>query len=192
MARASVGGALGCALLALVLGAGVEPGSPPAVGFYPRFNPFFFLCTHHRELEGAGVAEGEAGVLLTLQMSGNPTSYSPGQEYQDSIHSPGQAVFLGPWVWPGTVEVARAAPGRLALFGVEVFLGLAGCQRAQCVAQAVKVNANQPPQVSSNVQAGCRTEVWRMEITRHTAASLPGKQSCDTGEGEEGGRAVST
>lgn len=82
MARASLGGALGCALLALVLGNGsMDFGAPPA-SFYPRFNPFFFLCTHHGELEGAGVAEGGGEVLLTLQITGNPTTYTPGQEYQ--------------------------------------------------------------------------------------------------------------
>ena len=81
MARASLGGALGCALLALALGAGVDLASPPA-GFYPRFNPFFFLCTHHGELDGGGVAEGGGEVLLSLQIAGSPTVYTPGQEYQ--------------------------------------------------------------------------------------------------------------
>ena len=82
MARASLGGALGCALLALVLGSSsVDFGAPPA-SFYPRFNPFFFLCTHHGELEGAGVAEGGGEVLLTLQIAGSPIAYTPGQEYQ--------------------------------------------------------------------------------------------------------------
>lgn len=82
MVRASFGGALGYVLLALVLGnSSVDFGAPPA-SFYPRFNPFFFLCTHHGELEGAGVPEGGAEVLLTLQITGNPTAYIPGQEYQ--------------------------------------------------------------------------------------------------------------
>uniref|UniRef100_A0A3B3HRY0 Reelin n=1 Tax=Oryzias latipes TaxID=8090 RepID=A0A3B3HRY0_ORYLA len=85
MAWASLGGLFGCALLSLVLGSGsVDFGAPPA-SFYPRFNPFFFLCTHHGELEGAGVAEGGGEVLLTLQITGNPTDYTPGQEYQVTI-----------------------------------------------------------------------------------------------------------
>ncbi|XP_068578627.1 reelin-like isoform X1 [Cebidichthys violaceus] len=84
MARASLGGALGCALLALVLGSSMDFGAPPA-SFYPRFNPFFFLCTHHGELEGTGVAEGGGEVLLTLQITGNPIAYTPGQEYQVTI-----------------------------------------------------------------------------------------------------------
>ncbi|XP_078112367.1 reelin-like [Sander vitreus] len=85
MARASLGGALGCALLALVLASSsMDFGAPPA-SFYPRFNPFFFLCTHHGELEGAGVAEGGGEVLLTLQITGNPIAYTPGQEYQVTI-----------------------------------------------------------------------------------------------------------
>lgn len=82
MAWASLVGAVGCALLALVSGSSsVDFGAPPS-SFYPRFNPFFFLCTHHGELEGAGVAEGGGEVLLTLQITGNPTAYTPGQEYQ--------------------------------------------------------------------------------------------------------------
>lgn len=82
MARASLGSALGCALLVLVLGnGGMDLGAPPA-SFYPRFNPFFFLCTHHGELEGAGLADGDGEVLLTLQITGSPSSYTPGQEYQ--------------------------------------------------------------------------------------------------------------
>uniref|UniRef100_A0A3B3X817 Reelin n=1 Tax=Poecilia mexicana TaxID=48701 RepID=A0A3B3X817_9TELE len=85
VARASLGGVLGCVLLSLALGSSnVDFGAPPA-SFYPRFNPFFFLCTHHAEMEGAGVAEGGGEVLLTLQITGNPSSYSPGQEYQVSI-----------------------------------------------------------------------------------------------------------
>ncbi|XP_071271970.1 reelin-like [Salvelinus alpinus] len=85
MARASFGGALGCALLALVLAAGMDLGSPPVAGFYPHFNPFFFLCTHHGELEGSGVAEGGGEVLLTLQIAGDPTHYTPGHEYQVTV-----------------------------------------------------------------------------------------------------------
>lgn len=88
MAWASVWGALSCALLALVLGTGVDLGSPPAAGFYPRFNPFFFLCTHHGELEGSGVAEGGGEVLLTLQIAGDPSHYTPGQEYQGKLGCP--------------------------------------------------------------------------------------------------------
>uniref|UniRef100_A0A3B3VC22 Reelin domain-containing protein n=1 Tax=Poecilia latipinna TaxID=48699 RepID=A0A3B3VC22_9TELE len=85
VARASLGGVLGCVLLSLALGSSnVDFGAPPA-SFYPRFNPFFFLCTHHAEMEGAGVAEGGGEVLLTLQITGNPSSYSPGQEYQGEI-----------------------------------------------------------------------------------------------------------
>ncbi|CAB1412554.1 unnamed protein product [Pleuronectes platessa] len=84
-ARASLGGALGCALLALVLGSSsMDFGAPPA-SFYPRFNPFFFLCTHHGELEGTGVAEGGEEVLLTLQIAGSPAAYTPGQEYQVTV-----------------------------------------------------------------------------------------------------------
>jgi hypothetical protein len=49
-----------------------------AVGFYPRFSPFFFLCTHHGELDGDG-EQGE--VLISLHIAGNPTYYVPGQEY---------------------------------------------------------------------------------------------------------------
>ncbi|XP_023204313.1 reelin isoform X1 [Xiphophorus maculatus] len=85
VARASLGGVLGCVLLSLALGSSnVDFGAPPA-SFYPRFNPFFFLCTHHAEMEGAGVAEGGGEVLLTLQITGNPSSYTPGQEYQVTI-----------------------------------------------------------------------------------------------------------
>lgn len=82
MAWASLRSTLGCALLALVLGSSSVDLSTPPAGFYPRFNPFFFLCTHHGELEGAGVAEGGGEVLLTLQITGSPTAYTPGQEYQ--------------------------------------------------------------------------------------------------------------
>lgn len=82
MAWASWVGAVGCALLALVSGSSsVDFGAPPS-SFYPRFNPFFFLCTHHGELEGAGVTEGGGEVLLSLQITGSPSVYTPGQEYQ--------------------------------------------------------------------------------------------------------------
>jgi len=95
MARASLGGVIGYALLSLVLGSSnVDFGVPPA-SFYPRFNPFFFLCTHHGELEGAGVTEGGGEVLLTLQITGNPTSYSPGQEYQGE-HTSYDVHFFSP------------------------------------------------------------------------------------------------
>uniref|UniRef100_A0AAR2LAD7 Reelin n=1 Tax=Pygocentrus nattereri TaxID=42514 RepID=A0AAR2LAD7_PYGNA len=77
-------GALGCALLALALGGSMDVGGT-SVGFYPRFNPFFFLCTHHGELEGSGMTEGGGEVLLTLQIVGNPTAYVPGQEYQVTV-----------------------------------------------------------------------------------------------------------
>ncbi|XP_033017520.1 reelin isoform X2 [Lacerta agilis] len=53
-----------------------------AVGYYPRFSPFFFLCTHHGELEGDG-EQGE--VLISLHIAGNPTFYVPGQEYHVTI-----------------------------------------------------------------------------------------------------------
>ncbi|XDV29820.1 hypothetical protein PO909_032857 [Leuciscus waleckii] len=69
-------------LLALVSAGAVDLGSAPA-GFYPRFNPFFFLCTHHHgELEGPSGADGGAEVLLTFQIHGSPAAYVPGQEYQ--------------------------------------------------------------------------------------------------------------
>uniref|UniRef100_A0A670J5G4 Reelin n=1 Tax=Podarcis muralis TaxID=64176 RepID=A0A670J5G4_PODMU len=53
-----------------------------AAGYYPRFSPFFFLCTHHGELEGDG-EQGE--VLISLHIAGNPTFYVPGQEYHVTI-----------------------------------------------------------------------------------------------------------
>lgn len=82
MAWACLRGALSCALLALVLGnSSMDFGVPPS-SFYPRFNPFFFLCTHPGDLEGAGVAESGGEMLLTLQIMGGPTAYTPGQEYQ--------------------------------------------------------------------------------------------------------------
>ncbi|KAF6086334.1 hypothetical protein HJG60_008502 [Phyllostomus discolor] len=67
-------------LLALLLGATLRVHA--AVGYYPRFSPFFFLCTHHGELEGDG-EQGE--VLISLHISGNPTYYVPGQEYHVTI-----------------------------------------------------------------------------------------------------------
>lgn len=63
-------------LLALLLGATLRARG--AAGYYPRFSPFFFLCTHHGELEGDG-EQGE--VLISLHIAGNPTYYVPGQEY---------------------------------------------------------------------------------------------------------------
>ncbi|TKC53605.1 hypothetical protein EI555_015438 [Monodon monoceros] len=63
-------------LLALMLGATLRVRA--AVGYYPRFSPFFFLCTHHGELEGDG-EQGE--VLISLHIAGHPTYYVPGQEY---------------------------------------------------------------------------------------------------------------
>ncbi|XP_016393771.1 reelin-like [Sinocyclocheilus rhinocerous] len=71
-----------CALL-LLSAATVDLGGSPS-GFYPRFNPFFFLCTHHGEMEGPG-AEGGGEVLLTFQIHGSPGTYVPGQEYQVTI-----------------------------------------------------------------------------------------------------------
>lgn len=68
-------------LLALVSAGAVDLGGAPA-GFYPRFNPFFFLCTHHGELEGPAGADGGGEVLLTFQIHGSPAAYVPGQEYQ--------------------------------------------------------------------------------------------------------------
>uniref|UniRef100_A0A8C9VAA0 Reelin n=1 Tax=Scleropages formosus TaxID=113540 RepID=A0A8C9VAA0_SCLFO len=79
MARVPLGRALSFAVLGLALGGMLDTGLPP-VGYHPRFNPFFFLCTHHGDLEGGGTE-----VLLTLQIVGNPTSYTPGQEYQVTV-----------------------------------------------------------------------------------------------------------
>ncbi|XP_023681705.2 reelin isoform X1 [Paramormyrops kingsleyae] len=88
MRQASLGGAalLALAIAAAVLGvtAAVDVANP-AAGFYPRFNPFFFLCTHHTELGGASGLDGGPEVQLTLQIVGNPGAYSPGQEYQVTI-----------------------------------------------------------------------------------------------------------
>ncbi|MXR00089.1 hypothetical protein E5288_WYG003489 [Bos mutus] len=75
-------------LLALVLGATLRARA--AVGYYPRFSPFFFLCTHHGELEGDG-EQGE--VLISLHIAGHPTYYVPGQEYHGQ---PSGARLCGP------------------------------------------------------------------------------------------------
>lgn len=69
-------------LLALLLGATLRARGAP--GYYPRFSPFFFLCTHHGELEGDG-EQGE--VLISLHLAGNPTYYVPGQEYHGRYRS---------------------------------------------------------------------------------------------------------
>ncbi|XP_025025138.1 reelin-like, partial [Python bivittatus] len=58
------------------------PAARGTGGYYPRFSPFFFLCTHHGELEGDG-QQGE--VLISLHIAGNPTFYVPGQEYHVTI-----------------------------------------------------------------------------------------------------------
>lgn len=80
--------ALACALLAVASRGGTDSGGTPA-SFYPRFNPFFFLCAHHGEPEGPAGAEGGGEVLLTFQINGNPSAYIPGQEYQgESLISP--------------------------------------------------------------------------------------------------------
>uniref|UniRef100_A0A8C0XCA3 Reelin n=1 Tax=Castor canadensis TaxID=51338 RepID=A0A8C0XCA3_CASCN len=71
-------------LLAVWLGAMLRARA--AVGFYPRFSPFFFLCTHHGELDGDG-EQGE--VLISLHIAGNPTYYVPGQEYHGSRNHDG-------------------------------------------------------------------------------------------------------
>ncbi|XP_058243950.1 reelin isoform X2 [Hemibagrus wyckioides] len=84
MGQASFRGAFSCALLALILGGSIDLGALP-VGFYPRFTPFFFLCTHRGEVEQTGGAAGGGEMLLTLQISNNPTAYIPGQEYQVMI-----------------------------------------------------------------------------------------------------------
>ncbi|KAG8577160.1 hypothetical protein GDO81_010086 [Engystomops pustulosus] len=70
---------LGTMLLLGVLCVAIVRG---AVGYYPRFSPFFFLCTHHGELEGDG-EQGE--VLISLHLAGNPSYYVPGQEYHVTI-----------------------------------------------------------------------------------------------------------
>ncbi|POI29456.1 hypothetical protein CIB84_006794 [Bambusicola thoracicus] len=72
--RRGVPGGWSCLLAALgaLLAAG-RAATPRA-----RFSPFFFLCTHHGELEGDG-EQGE--VLIALHIAGNPAAYVPGQEY---------------------------------------------------------------------------------------------------------------
>ncbi|RLW02006.1 hypothetical protein DV515_00007527 [Chloebia gouldiae] len=72
--RRGVPGGWPCLLAALgaLLAAG-RAAAPRA-----RFSPFFFLCTHHGELEGDG-EQGE--VLIALHIAGNPAAYVPGQEY---------------------------------------------------------------------------------------------------------------
>ncbi|XP_018421935.1 PREDICTED: reelin-like, partial [Nanorana parkeri] len=68
--------------LLLVLGTVYLAAVCGAVAYYPRFSPFFFLCTHHGELEGDG-EQGE--VLISLHLAGNPSYYVPGQEYHVTI-----------------------------------------------------------------------------------------------------------
>ncbi|KAF4793914.1 hypothetical protein TURU_107102 [Turdus rufiventris] len=72
--RRGIPGGWPCLLAALgaLLAAG-RAAAPRA-----RFSPFFFLCTHHGELEGDG-EQGE--VLIALHIAGNPAAYVPGQEY---------------------------------------------------------------------------------------------------------------
>lgn len=74
--RRGVPGGWPCLLLAALgtlLAAGRTAAPPRA-----RFSPFFFLCTHHGELEGDG-EQGE--VLIALHIAGNPAAYVPGHEY---------------------------------------------------------------------------------------------------------------
>ncbi|KAJ7407128.1 hypothetical protein WISP_128424 [Willisornis vidua] len=75
--RRGVPGGWPCLLAALgaLLAAG-RAAAPRA-----RFSPFFFLCTHHGELEGDG-EQGE--VLIALHIAGNPSAYVPGQEYHEN------------------------------------------------------------------------------------------------------------
>lgn len=88
--RRGVPGGWPCLLAALgaLLAAG-RAATPRA-----RFSPFFFLCTHHGELEGDG-EQGE--VLIALHIAGNPAAYVPGQEYHGK--------------WRPRVESLRASPG---------------------------------------------------------------------------------
>ncbi|CAG08724.1 unnamed protein product [Tetraodon nigroviridis] len=53
-----------------------------AIKLLSPFQPLLLPVYPHGELEGAGVTEGGGEVLLTLQITGNPTVYTPGQEYQ--------------------------------------------------------------------------------------------------------------
>lgn len=87
--RRGVPGGWSCLLAALgaLLAAG-RAATPRA-----RFSPFFFLCTHHGELEGDG-EQGE--VLIALHIAGNPAAYVPGQEYHGK--------------WRPRVESVRASP----------------------------------------------------------------------------------
>lgn len=91
--RRGVPGGWSCLLAALgaLLAAG-RAATPRA-----RFSPFFFLCTHHGELEGDG-EQGE--VLIALHIAGNPAAYVPGQEYHGK--------------WRPRVESVRASPGGTA------------------------------------------------------------------------------
>ncbi|XP_062860161.1 reelin [Trichomycterus rosablanca] len=91
------------------------------LGFYPRFNPFFFLCTHHGEVESFGVAEGGSEMLLTFHIAGNPTTYSPGHEYQVTIST--NTYFDGLLVtglYTSTIVQAAPIPASAAFgFGVK-------------------------------------------------------------------------
>ncbi|XP_039625794.1 reelin isoform X1 [Polypterus senegalus] len=73
-------GALSYNVLTLAWTGSTDLGAP--LGYYPRFNPFFFLCTHHGDLEGV---EDQSEVLISLQIAGNPAAYIPGHEYQVTI-----------------------------------------------------------------------------------------------------------
>uniref|UniRef100_A0A8C3K2L3 Uncharacterized protein n=1 Tax=Calidris pygmaea TaxID=425635 RepID=A0A8C3K2L3_9CHAR len=79
--RRGVPGGWPCLLAALgaLLAAG-RAAAPRA-----RFSPFFFLCTHHGELEGDG-EQGE--VLIALHIAGSPAAYVPGQEYHGRWRRP--------------------------------------------------------------------------------------------------------
>ncbi|XP_026533029.1 reelin [Notechis scutatus] len=69
-------------LVPVMLSAAAAAAAASSRPAYPRFSPFFFLCTHHGELEGDG-QQGE--VLISLHLAGNPTFYVPGQEYHVTI-----------------------------------------------------------------------------------------------------------
>uniref|UniRef100_A0A672UCK6 Reelin n=1 Tax=Strigops habroptila TaxID=2489341 RepID=A0A672UCK6_STRHB len=94
--RRGVPGGWPCLLAALgaLLAAG-RAAAPRA-----RFSPFFFLCTHHGELEGDG-EQGE--VLIALHIAGSPAAYVPGQEYHGRCRRPPCSALRGP--------CGRAAPG---------------------------------------------------------------------------------
>ncbi|XP_043944459.1 reelin isoform X3 [Protopterus annectens] len=66
----------------LLFGMLMSTSARSSLGHYPRFSPFFFLCTHHGELEGDG---GQGEVLISLRIAGNPSYYVPGQEYHVTI-----------------------------------------------------------------------------------------------------------